>query len=61
MMAEVILAQATFQAVDARLSPVLSRYLESVGLTQEKADAYIAEELAARRAEAESRDLPESD
>lgn len=56
MMAESIEAQRTFQAVDTRLNPVMARYLQSVGLTQEQLDTYIAEEFETLRAGAESRD-----
>lgn len=57
MMAEAIQAQTTFQQVDSRLNPVLARYLQSVGLTREQLDSYIAEEFESLRAEAESRDM----
>ncbi len=57
MLVEVKEAQATFQAIDGRLTPVLSRYLESVGLSREKAATLLEEEIAKRRTEALARDF----
>lgn len=56
MMADAIEAQKTFQAVDARLTPVLNRYLDSLGITPEDHAATVAEAVDQMRREAESLD-----
>lgn len=56
MMADAIEAQKTFQAVDARLTPVLNRYLDSMGITPQDHATTVAEAVEQMRREAESLD-----
>jgi hypothetical protein len=56
MLADSIEAQETFQAVDQRLTPVLERYLHSLGITPKQHAATVAEAMDQMQREAEARD-----
>lgn len=56
MLAESISAQELFQEVDARVGPVLERYLRSMGITPEQQDAVKQESFDRLRDEAVSLD-----